>query len=123
MASILLIEDNDQIRQFARIVLENAGHEVREAPDGEAGLRAFRQRPAELVICDLIMPIREGLEMIAELRRGGATVPILAMSGGGTLGDPNQMLAVARALGATRTLPKPFSPNELVSAVEQLLNS
>src|SRR5262245_44724316 len=106
MPRILLIDDEDVLRRMTRLLLERSGHEVEEAADGEQGLRAFRERPADVVLCDLFMPGREGMETIGLLRRAGARV--VAMSGGGVIGAMG-LLDVALAMGACAALPKPFT--------------
>jgi CheY-like chemotaxis protein len=118
MARILLIDDEDILRRLTRLLLERGGHEVEEAPDGDAGLRAFRERRADVVVCDLFMPGREGMETIAELRREGARV--VAISGGGAVGAVG-LLDVALAMGACAALAKPFGRQELLDAVSEAL--
>jgi CheY-like chemotaxis protein len=119
VSRILIIDDEGVLRRVARLALEAAGHEVDEAADGDEGLRAYRARPADVVLCDLFMPGREGLETIPELRRAGARV--VAVSGGGLKGAVS-VLDVAVALGAVSALPKPFGRKELLAAVEGALS-
>ena len=119
VASILLIDDDAGIRSTARLILETAGHTVSEAADGEQGLAIFDTGDFDLVITDLYMPGKEGIETIQDLADRGSRVPILAVSGmaaaeGGTLQD-------AYLLGADATLAKPFSAADLRQAVADLL--
>lgn len=100
-------------------VLVKGGYEVSEACNGNEVLRAFKQRPADLLITDLIMPDKEGIETIQELRRSHARVKIVAISGGGRL-DQNMYLAMAKKIGADQILSKPFLPQELLNVVQQL---
>jgi len=74
MARILVVDDDDQIRTLLRVTLEREGHEVFEAPDGNVALSLYHQNPADLVITDIIMPEKEGIEMIMELRRSDPEV-------------------------------------------------
>ena len=120
MASILIIDDDDALRHTMRKILERAGHRVREAADGARGLTLFRQEASDVVVTDLIMPEKEGIETIIELREGYPWVKILAVSGGGSV-DPDGPLTDARYLGADATLPKPFSVEDLQDAVARLL--
>jgi CheY-like chemotaxis protein len=120
MPRILLIDDEKVLRQMIRLMLERSGHEVEEAADGDEGLRAFRERRADVVLCDLFMPGREGMETITELRRAGARV--VAMSGGGVVGAMG-LLDVAVAMGACSALPKPFGRQQLLDAVAGALAS
>ena len=120
MTRILVVDDDADVRAAARAILEDAGHEVVEAVDGAAGLRAYRDASFDLVLCDLFMPDVDGIELIRTLRRGSPNVKVIAMSGGafdGTL----DLLDLAPYLGAAEVLPKPFSLDELVRAVERVL--
>ena len=120
MARILLIDDDAALRSAVRRALERAGYEVREAGDGESGLRVHREVGADLVIVDIFMPERDGLELIRELRTAAPGVKILAMSGGGKSGKID-LLKDATVFGAARTLRKPFEMSELWNAVRELL--
>ena len=120
MASILIIDDDASLRRLLRAALEGAGYQVAEAADGASGLAAYRQRAANLVLCDIVMPDREGLETIRELRTRYSGVPIVAMSGGAA-GYAMDFLPVAAKLGASATLHKPFSLHALLGTVGDLL--
>ncbi len=120
MASILLIDDDDELRTIVAMMLVSAGHVVREAADGSAGLRLYRQNPAEIIITDLVMPEKEGLAVIIELRKINPQVRIIAISGGFAF-DSKLYLSMARKLGADQVLRKPFRPEELKAAIEALL--
>ena len=101
-------------------MLEKAGHQVVEAPDGEIGARLFRQNPTDIVITDLIMPEKEGLELIMELRKEYPDIKIIAISGGGRMG-PEQYLPLAEDMGANYTFAKPFGKDEILEAIQDLL--
>lgn len=116
--SILVIDDNDQIRALLRRVLENAGYLVMDAANGLEGLRQFRQTPVALVITDLLMPDSDGLEVTMTLRRESPHVKVIALTGGA--GEPH-LLDVAKLLGAHRTMKKPIKMVELLDAVQQEL--
>lgn len=120
MAKILIIDDEEQIRLYLRRVLEEEGHEVVEAPDGKVGLKINRKELADLIICDIFMPEKEGLGTITELRHSYPEVKIIAISGGGRMGNLD-FLSTAKKLGALRTLEKPFERKELLEAVRELL--
>ncbi|MDP6042563.1 MAG: response regulator [Candidatus Latescibacteria bacterium] len=120
MASILVIEDGMEIRQLVRDVLEREGHEVREALNGEEGVKSFEEARADLVITDLFMPRKGGIETIADLQEIDADVRIIAMTSHG--GAENyDFLRVAQALGA-KTLEKPFMIDALRKVVEEALS-
>jgi len=121
MALILIIDDDDQIRRVLRKTLERDGYKVADAPNGKEGIRLYRENPADLVITDIIMPEKEGIETIIELKRDFPEVKIIAMSGGGHIG-PEGYLQDAKMLGAQRTLTKPIERNELLKTVMELVN-
>ncbi len=120
MGRILVIDDDPAMRGSMRRILERDGHDVREAGDGAEGLRLFRAEPADVVVTDVLMPGKEGMETIVELREEAPDVRILVVSGGGTmLGEST--LSDAQALGADASLAKPFTVDQLRSAVAVLL--
>ncbi len=120
MARILVIDDDEQIRKTIHQVLELEGHEVVVASNGKEGIKLFKESGANLIITDIVMPEKEGLETITELRRDFPDVKILAISGGGR-GDPESYLTLAKVFGAVRTLTKPFQRAELLEAVNETL--
>ena len=122
MTRILLIEDDDQVRNMLRAVLEQEGYSVGEARNGREGVAHCRTTPAVLVITNILMPEQEGLETIRILRQEFPAVKIIAISGGGQRGNLD-FLAVAQQLGALRTLRKPFAMQELRTAVEDVLQT
>jgi DNA-binding response OmpR family regulator len=122
MAHILVVDDEPLLRRTLRTILERAGHVVDEAGDGNQALRAFAAERPDLVITDIVMPDREGIETIAQLRGENPGVPIIAMSGGGSAGS-TLFLELARQLGATRTLNKPIRQAELLAAVDACLTA
>ncbi len=119
MHRILVVDDEPQVRDLCRLILEGAGYTVRTARHGAEALRLLAAEPADLVICDIFMPEMEGLETISELKRRGLETRILAISGGAG-GLPN-FLATAQRFGAVSTLQKPFSRDELLAAVQTAL--
>lgn len=121
MSRILIIDDEIVIRKVLRRVLEGAGHEVIDAENGLVGIDLFRQHRPDLVITDLIMQVKGGLETITELRREFPEVKIIAISGGSM--DAGKSLTIARQKGAQATLRKPFSIAELRSLVLQVLGT
>ncbi len=116
MAKILVIEDNEDILSFYKRMLEMAGHEVVGALNGNEGTRLFREDPADVVITDMVMPEKDGMETIMELRKDFPGVKIIAVSGGGAIG-PYCYLMTAQRLGANRILTKPVDMSELMKAV------
>lgn len=117
MPSVLVVDDQDQVRQLIRETLELAGYQVEEARDGKEGLDRYRARSTDLVIMDILMPDQDGLETIMTLRREFPDTRIIAMTGGSdTIGVLN-FLGVAKMLGAGRTLQKPFELKVLLDTV------
>jgi CheY-like chemotaxis protein len=121
MAHILIVDDNDQSRLLLRKVLQLDGYEVSEAANGEQGIQAFNQKPADLLITDILMPVMPGSKLISILRRRCPDLKIFAISGGGKAYQPESYLDYARELGANRILKKPISRNELLKAVHDIL--
>lgn len=120
MALILVIDDAATVRHLVRRILADATHSVIEAQDGEVGLALFeKQRPA-IVITDLFMPNREGIETIQHIRRLSPAAKIVAMSTSGSAGG-EFYLGAARKLGADAVLAKPFEPAQLLETVDRLL--
>lgn len=117
MPSVLVVDDEDQIRQLIRETLELAGYEVEEACNGKEGLERYRSKSADLVIMDVLMPDQDGLESILTLRREFPHSRVIAMTGGSDLIGMLNFLDVAKMLGARRTLQKPFEVRSLLEAV------
>lgn len=117
---ILIIDDDIQIRKVIRKSLEREGHSVIEATNGVEGIETYRKQPTDLVITDIIMPEKEGIETIKDISREFPGIKIIAMSGGSHHLAPTLMLEVARCLGAIRTLTKPFTYEELIEAVNSI---
>lgn len=114
MASILIIDDNAQIRTLLRHILEADGHQVSEADNGQAGLIRYRQAPTDLVITDILMPERDGMELTLALMQEFLNARVIAITG--ATGDQN-FLNVAKLFGAKRVVQKPFTVEEIRQAV------
>ena len=121
MSRILLIEDDIQLQKMIHRMLINEGYDVQDASNGNEGINCFHEAPADLVITDIVMPEKSGLDAIAELKSAYPKVKIIAMSGGGRTGV--KLLNMARKLGVDRILKKPFTRVELISAVDEMLSS
>ena len=118
---ILVIDDDEVIRSLLRDLLERDGYVVMEAENGKIGLKLLCEKSPDLVITDIIMPEKEGIEVIRELRRDFPDVKIIAISGGGTIG-PETYLQMAKGMGAHRVFEKPFKVEEMLEAVRELLD-
>ena len=117
---ILVIDDESEIRKLFIKKLAARGYEIIEACDGKQGLKLYRENRPDLVITDLVMPEKEGIETITELKREFPKVKIIAISGGGR-NIPDAYLQIAKSLGAERTFSKPIDWPELIKAVRKLL--
>jgi DNA-binding response OmpR family regulator len=122
MARILLLDDDDSFREMLRKTLAYFGHIVMEARNGKEGLELLGGVGADLLITDIVMPEKEGIGVLLELRRTKSTVKVIAMSGGGRQ-SANAYLRMAAFLGATRVLAKPFSQAELLAAIGEVLSN
>jgi DNA-binding NtrC family response regulator len=118
--TILVIDDEAFMLDLVRRILERGSYRVITARTADEGLAAYVTEHPVLVITDLIMPDKDGLEVIKELRQVEPSVKILAISGGGSTGYTNALKA-AQAFGAQETLRKPFAPNVLLDAVARVL--
>ena len=122
MARILIIDDDDQFRAMLRKMLERAGYnDIEDTAEGKVGVKLFRQNPFDLVVTDIVIPDKEGIEIIIELNRDYPGIKIIAISGGGKIG-PESYLEMAKSLGASITLEKPFGQSDLIDAVKELLS-
>jgi DNA-binding response OmpR family regulator len=122
VAYILVIDDEHPIREMLREVFTSAGFEVDVAETGADGLSSVARRRPDLVVTDILMPDKEGIETILELRQKLPGLPIIAMSGGSLRGSMD-VLGMARKFGAVRTYQKPFDPFEMLAAVEDVLRA
>lgn len=120
MAHILIIDDEAPIRLMLRMMLESQGYTVSEASDGNEGLQRYREKPADLIITDIIMPGKEGIETIISMKKINPKIKIIAMSGGG-IGKPEGYLKTASLLGANETLKKPVQKEDMLSAIRRVL--
>jgi DNA-binding response OmpR family regulator len=121
MTRILVIEDETAFQTVIKDALEKAGYEVGVASDGEVGLRLFAEQPYDVVITDILMPNKEGLETILELSEQSLDVKIIAISGGG-IGLGDDLLEMAQDFGAQRALRKPITMKQLLEVVQEVLN-
>lgn len=119
---ILVIDDDAAVRNVVKRVLESEGYTVQVGENGLQGLELLKKITPRLVITDLIMPGKEGVELIVEIRKSYDDLKIIAISGGGRIGNMD-FLAVARRLGADDVLAKPFDPDDLVALVQKHLDN
>lgn len=120
MQNILVIDDDKLMCMALAKILTSAGYNVSQAHDGYEGLRLYRSQHFDLIITDLIMPDKEGIQIIRELRKENNKVRIIAMSAGGR-GGATDYLKWARLMGAKQCLNKPIKRDELLKAVATVL--
>lgn len=118
--TVLVVEDDVIVRQAVTLLLEDEGFDVVTATNGVDGLRKFHKIKPEIVLTDIIMPEKEGISLIADLRRGSRDVKIIAMSGGGRIGNMD-FVTLATSLGANAGLRKPFDDIELIETIRASL--
>jgi YesN/AraC family two-component response regulator len=122
MAKILLIDDDDSLRRALRLTLIHFGHTVIEARNGKEGMVLFSHTAVDLVITDIVMPEKDGLVVLGELQKKQPPVKIIAISGGGRV-SPEDYLRIAKAMRAAKVLAKPFSNEDLIASINDLLES
>jgi len=118
-ARILVVDDDENICRVVRRMLNAAGYDVDVANNGQEALAKLTP-DVNLVLSDVLMPEMDGIEMIMRLRKEAPDAKIISMSGGG-IQDKEHVLEIAQRLGASKTLSKPFSREELVGTVQEVL--
>ncbi|SRR5258706_4176935 len=117
---VLVIEDDADLRSLIHTYLEEEGYEVTTAADGREGIQSQRRAPARIVVTDIFMPGKEGIETVFDLQREFPDARIIVMSGGANTPRGTDYLGLARHLGASKTLSKPFTMKQLADAVREL---
>ncbi|MFC1762746.1 response regulator [Planctomycetota bacterium] len=120
MARILIADDDTHLTSILKDILERHGHEAVEAADGVSALSLCAQQKFDLVITDILMPEKEGIEVISELSKAFPDTKIIAMSGGGRV-DATHYLDMAKEFGADRVIIKPFDHQQIIDTVDVLL--
>lgn len=120
MPSVLLVDDDVELLRQLAAVFSAGGFDVLTASDGQAAMVTLDSASADLVITDIIMPVREGVETIMALKAKAPARPVIAISGGYRVG-PSEFLSLARHLGADAAMAKPFRPSELLATANRLL--
>lgn len=122
MPGVLIVEDDKELREMLKMMLLRKNFTVLEAENGKAAITHFKPKLTDIVVTDLIMPEEDGLKVVIKLRELKPSIKIIAISGGGKVG-PGSYLNLAKALGADAIYSKPFSLNDLVAKIEQLLDN
>ena len=123
VANILVVDDDPDVREILRAHLEDAGHTVDEAANGEIAIQRLREQPADLVITDIYMPVSDGLDLMRRIRSFGLKMPIIEITGATPRIGPieQQLFNVAAAQGPHKRLRKPILRDDLIAAVDELL--
>jgi DNA-binding NtrC family response regulator len=122
MARILVIDDQEPIRRVVRRALEQDGHEVFDASDGEIGMEILESLSFEVVITDIFMPGQDGIVTLRQIRKRFPTIKVIVISGGDSTGMMD-LREDAELLGAMKSLPKPFNAREIMDVVREVLRS
>jgi CheY-like chemotaxis protein len=122
MPGVLIVEDDKELREMLKLSLLRRNFTVFEAENGKSAITHFKPLITDLVVTDLIMPEEDGLKVVIKLRELKPSIKIIAISGGGKVG-PGSYLNLAKALGADAIYSKPFSINDLITKIEQLLEN
>lgn len=121
MLHVMIVDDDPMLRQMLEDIFGEAGWQTSTAEDGRRALeRLETAQPPDLVVTDIIMPDKEGLELIQDIRRFDRHLPVVAISGGGRI-DPQSYLNLARQFGAVETVAKPFTPSSILEAAGRAL--
>lgn len=120
MVSVLVVDDDPDLLQSLRVLLESYDYRVAMAANAAAAIAAVTDHPPDVVLTDIYMPDADGFELINALRQRAASVPIIAMSGGGRVGNYDN-LSIATHLGAAAVIDKPFSNASLIDTIERVL--
>jgi len=123
MSLVLVIDDDAHVRRLVRRILSSASHTVIDAEDGEAGMALLRDKRPALVITDLLMPKKEGIETIREIRQVRPDTKVIAISGSDIGSSGPFYLQIAKKLGADAVLAKPFRARELLQMITRVLAS
>jgi len=121
VANILVVDDEEPIRSLVRKILTKDGHDVMEAENGQIACDMFSSADIDLIVTDLVMPEKNGIEMIMEIKRLNPNVKVIAISGGIGFSGQIDLLSVASLLGAKHIIKKPFGVEDIRNAVNDML--
>ena len=121
MATVLIIDDESYVREMMRLMIEPLGYEVVEAENGAIASKFIQNTTPDLIITDIVMPEKNGIDVIMEVKKSSNPIPIIAISGGGGITGRFDYLEIAKLVGAENILKKPFAMEELRSLVENIL--
>ena len=120
MAYILIIDEDPHILDLYKRMLEAEGHSVVTASNGQEVIDIFRNDWVDLIVTDMVMPVKDGIKTIMELRKDFPDIKVIAISGGGII-EPDRYLSLAKCIGIKQTFAKPVSKEQLINAVNDVL--
>lgn len=123
MQKILVVDDESPVRDMIRAMIEPAGYDVIEAGNGIQACDVCKETPVDLIITDIVMPGKNGIDLVMDVKKKYPDIPIIAISGGGGIVGRYDYLEIAKLVGADNILKKPFGMAELRSSVDNILNS
>ncbi len=121
MAKILVVDDEEPIRTLISKILEKDGHSVMESENGQHACDTYQDAEIDLIVTDLVMPEKNGIEMIIQLKKTHPDVKVIAISGGSGFSGQIDLLSVAQLLGAKHVIKKPFTVDQVRSAVNDVV--
>ena len=121
MANILVVDDEEPIRALVGKILLKDGHQVMEAENGQHACDTYEDADIDLIVTDLVMPEKNGIEMMIQLKKSHPSVKLIAISGGSGFSGQIDLLSVAKLLGAKHVIKKPFSVDQIRDAVNDTL--
>ena len=123
MTRILVVDDEESVREMLTQMLEPAGYDVIEAGNGVEACDACKELPVDLIITDIVMPEKNGIDLIMDVKNKFPNTPVIAISGGGGITGRFDYLEIAKLVGAKNILKKPFSMADLRSVVNNILKN
>lgn len=123
MVRILVVDDEESVRDMVKAMIEPAGYDVIEAGNGAEACDACKEAPVDLIITDIVMPEKNGIDLIMDVKKEYPDIPVIAISGGGGITGRYDYLEIAKLVGAENILKKPFAMADLRSAVDNILKN
>jgi len=123
MTRVLVVDDEPSVRNMVAAMIEPAGYDVIEAVNGAEAVNTCKKVPVDLIITDIVMPKKNGIDLIMEIKKEFPDTPIIAISGGGGIEGRYNYLEIAKLIGANYVLKKPFELHELRGVVSEAMKN
>ena len=121
MANVMVVDDEESVRKLFKDILSDSGHVIIEAANGEEAVEVIKEMSVDLVVTDLVMPEKSGLELIMDIAENHPGMPIIAISGGGGITGRFDYLPIAKLIGAKKIISKPFKVDEIRELINNIL--